>query len=109
MMRPPSPHPDQLDLAGFDPDLIERLVEERLAERFEAESFLWRFRLIAVETCVMGGLVLAAGLALKQPPVLVLRASVLVAASCFATGLIMLGLSAWTVGVIARVRRWWRR
>ena len=107
-MRPPSPPPDEFDLAGPDPDLIERLVEERLAERFEAESFLWRFRLISIETYVMGALVLIAGLALRQPILMVLRAGVLIAAAYFVTGLIMLGLSAWAVDLAAYVRRWWQ-
>lgn len=57
----------------------------------------------------MGALVLAAGLLLKQPVMMVLRASVLVAATCFATGLSLLLLSAWAARAMTRLRQWWQR
>lgn len=101
-----TPHPDQLPLNWSDNEAIEVIVEQRLAERFEAESFRWRFRLIAIETLMMGLLVLVAGLMLKQPAMMVLCASVLVAASCFATGLLLLGLSASAARLVTRLRRW---
>lgn len=104
-MARPLPHPDQLTLDWPDEDMIERLVEERLAERFEAESFLWRFRLVLIETVMIGLLVLVAGLFLKQPTMMVVRASTIVAASCFATGLLLLGLSAGTAKLMSRLRR----
>lgn len=104
-MARPLPHPDQLKLEWPDEDMIERLVEERLAERFEAESFLWRFRLVLIETVMIGLLVLVAGLFLKQPTMMVVRASLIVAASCFATGLLLLGLSAGTAKLMSRLRR----
>lgn len=81
------------------------IVEQRLAERFEAESFQWRFRLVMIETLMMGLLVLVAGILLKQPTMMVLRASLLVAASCFATGLLLLSLSAGTAKLLSRLRR----
>ncbi|WP_150291068.1 hypothetical protein [Sphingobium estronivorans] len=99
------PHPDQLPLNWSDNEAIEVIVERRLAERFEAESFQWRFRLVAIETVMIGLLVLFAGLLLKQPTMMVLRASLLVAASCFATGLLLLSLSAGTAKLMSRVRR----
>ncbi|RQW39456.1 hypothetical protein [Novosphingobium sp. LASN5T] len=77
-----TPHPDQLPLNWSDTQAIEVIVEQRLAERFEAESFQWRFRLVMIETVMMGMLVLLAGLLLKQPTMMVLRASLLVAGSC---------------------------
>ena len=104
-MARPLPHPDQLKLEWPDEDMIERLVEERLAERFEAESFLWRFRLVLIETVMIGLLVLVAGLFLKQPTMMVVRASLIVAASCFATGLLLLGLSAGTAKLMSRLHR----
>ena len=104
-----SASPNQLVLSLDDESEIERIVEQRIAERLASDSFIWRFRLITVETIVMGALVLVAGLLLKQPTMLVLRASVLVAASCFATGLLLIVLSAWTVKASARFRRWRRR
>ncbi|WBO21751.1 hypothetical protein [Sphingomonas abietis] len=103
-------HPDQLQLGWSDEDArIESLVEERLAARFEAESFIWRFRLVAIETVMMGMLVLVAGLLLKQPTLMVLRATLLVAASCFATGLLLLSLSAGTAKLLSRLKAWRRR
>ncbi|AGH49433.1 hypothetical protein G432_08540 [Sphingomonas sp. MM-1] len=99
------PHPDQLPLNWSDNEAIEVIVERRLAERFEAESFQWRFRLVAIETVMIGLLVLVAGLLLKQPTMMVLRASLLVAASCFATGLLLLSLSAGTAKLMSRLRR----
>ncbi|PZU64050.1 hypothetical protein [Sphingobium sp.] len=101
-----TPHPDQLPLNWSDNEAIELIVEQRLAERFEAESFRWRFRLVAIETAMMGLLVLVAGLLLKQPTMMVARASLLVATSCFATGLLVVSLSAGTAKLISRLRRW---
>ncbi|NMN06774.1 MULTISPECIES: hypothetical protein [unclassified Novosphingobium] len=104
-----TPHPDQLPLNWSDNEAIEVTVEQRLAERFEAESFQWRFRLVMIETVMMGMLVLVAGLLLKQPTMMVLRASLLVAGSCLATGLLLLSLSAGTAKLMSRLRRWRRR
>lgn len=104
-----TPHPDQLPLNWSDTQAIEVIVEQRLAERFEAESFQWRFRLVMIETVMMGMLVLVAGLLLKQPTMMVLRASLLVAGSCLATGLLLLSLSAGTAKLMSRLRRWRRR
>ncbi|WP_156842966.1 hypothetical protein [Novosphingobium aquimarinum] len=101
-----TPHPDQLPLNWSDNEAIELIVERRLAERFEAESFQWRFRLVMIETVMMGLLVLIAGLLLKQPTMMVLRASLLVAASCLATGILLLSLSAGTAKLMRRLRRW---
>ena len=103
-----TPHPDQLPLNWSDNEAIEVIVEQRLAERFEAESFRWRFRLVMIETVMMGMLVLVAGLVLKQPTMLVLRAALLVAASCLATGLLLLSLSAGTAKLMRHLQRWRR-
>lgn len=92
-----------------DDALIERIVKERVAQRFEAEAFHWRLRLVAVETCMMGMLVIVAGLILKQPTMLVLRAGLLVAGSCFATGILLVSLSAATVRALSRIRKAFRR
>ncbi len=97
-------HCERLNPHGSDDDMIERLVEARLAERFEAESFHWRMRLIAIETVIMGLLVLATGLVLKQPFMMVVRASVLIAGSCLVTGLLLVGLSAISTKVLHRIR-----
>lgn len=99
------PHPDQLPLNWSDNEAIEVIVEQRLAVRFEAESFQWRFRLVMIETVMMGLLVLVAGLVLKQPAMMVLRASLIIAASCLATGLLLLSLSAGTAKLMSRLRK----
>ncbi|QJU60626.1 hypothetical protein HL653_12215 [Sphingomonas sp. AP4-R1] len=100
-----APHPDQLPLNWSDNEAIEVIVEQRVAERFQAESFQWRFRLVLIETVMMGLLVLVAGLVLKQPTMMVLRASLIIAASCLATGLLLLSLSAATAKLMSRLRK----
>jgi len=105
-LRHPPPHPDQLPLDLTADIELERMIDARVAERCEAESIRWRFRLVTLETLMMGGLVAAAGLALGQPGLMVARAAILVAASCFATGLILLGLSAWSARLLTRFKRW---
>lgn len=92
-----------------DNAMIENIVEERMAQRFEAEAFHWRLRLVAVETCMMGMLVIVAGLILEQPTMLVLRAGLLVAGSCFATGILLASLSAATGRLLTRIKKALRR
>ncbi len=92
----------------LDDALIERLVEERVAQRFAREAFHWRLRLIAVETLLIGILVLIAGLILRQPTGLVLRGSLLVSASCLASGIFLLELSAGTAKLAAWLKRKWQ-
>lgn len=106
MARASAPHPDQLPLDLTADDALERLIEARVAARCEAESFVWRFRLIVLETIMMGALVAVAGVMLGQPGMLVARAAVLVAGTCFATGMILLGLSAWSARLLTRFKRW---
>lgn len=105
-LRHTPPHPDQLPLELTADLELERIIEARVAERCEAESIRWKFRLVTLETLMMGALVAAAGIALGQPGMMVARAATLVAASCFATGLILLGLSAWSARLLTRFRRW---
>ncbi|MBT0667386.1 hypothetical protein HT136_03275 [Novosphingobium profundi] len=101
-----TPHPDQQAFTRPDDAAIELIVEQRLAERFEAEAFRWRLRLVMIETVMMGLLVLVAGLLLTQPVMMVLRAALLVAASCLATGLLLLSASAGVAKLMRRVPRW---
>lgn len=105
-LRHTQPHPDQLPLELTADLELERIIEARVAERCEAESIRWKFRLVTLETLMMGALVAAAGIALGQPGMMVARAAILVAASCFATGLILLGLSAWSARLLIRFKRW---
>lgn len=99
-------HPDQLPLNLSSEAELERHIEARVAERCQQESVRWRFQLITVETVMMTALVTIAGLLLHQPTLLVVRASLLIGASCFATGILLLGLSAGTARLLTRFRRW---
>jgi hypothetical protein len=98
---------DQIVLTEALDQEVERRVAERLDQHAEAQAFLWRFRLIAIETLMMGALVAAAGWALHQPTFEVIRSAVLVAGACFASGMMLVGLSAGTGKIVKRVRRWW--
>jgi hypothetical protein len=100
----PEPEPGHPGLECADDEFIEGLVEARLARRFEAEAFHWRVRLIAIETVLMGSLVLVAGLLLRLPFMMVVRASVLIAGSCLVTGLALVGLSAAATRLARRIR-----
>jgi len=86
---------------------VERRVAERLYQYVEAHAFLWRFRLIGIETLMMGTLVAAAGFTLHQPAGQVIRSAVLVAGACFASGMMLVGLSAGTGRLVTRLRHWW--
>lgn len=105
MRRQPHPHPDQLPLDLTDEQSLERIIAARVAERAEAASWMWRFRLVCIETVLMGALVAVAGTILGQPAMMVLRATVLIAASCFASGLLLIVLSAWSSRLLARWQR----
>ncbi|MBO9579567.1 MAG: hypothetical protein J7498_01595 [Sphingobium sp.] len=106
MRRPSLPNPDQFKLRLAADEDLERIIEARVAERCEAESIRWRFRLVTIETAMVGALVTAAGLALEQPTMLVLRAAVIVAGSCLASGILLIGLSAWSSKLLIRWTRW---
>ena len=103
---PRSSKPPQLE---FEPDpALEAMIEERALQIAKEEAVAWRFRLVTIETMMMGALVLAAGLALGQPALLVLRASVMVSAGCFASGILLIGLTGAADKAIARLRLWRR-
>ncbi len=102
-----APEPGILELSedAMIDRLIEERVEQRIATRLESDALHWRLRLVAAETCVMGLLVFVAGVLLGQPTMLVLRASLMVAGSCLATGVLLLGLSAGAIRLTNRVKR----
>ena len=106
--RSGNPQLDQIVLTEALDQEVERRVAERLDQHTEAQAFLWRFRLIAIETIMMGALVAAVGCALHQPTFEVIRSAVLVAGACFASGMMLVGLSAGTGKLVTSVRRWWR-
>lgn len=99
------PHPDQLPIRFDSRADLERVIEARVAARCEAESFRWRFRLVVIETILFSALVAAAGFTLGQPTAMVLRATALIGVSCFATGFLLLGLSALSARLWSRIRR----
>jgi hypothetical protein len=107
-MLKPRPHPGQLalDLApeGDDDDL-DRRIEARAAELAQGQAVRWRFRLIVIETAMLTALVVAAGLALEQPMGMVLRGAAVIGASCFVTGILLIGLT----GAVSRLFSWRRR
>lgn len=105
-MRLRRSHPDQLPLDWSKDAEIERIIEARVAIRAQAAALRWRFRLILIETMAMASMVLVAGLALRQPTVLVLRGAAAVGGACLLSGLLLIALSALTGHMAARYRRW---
>ncbi|WDF74240.1 hypothetical protein [Novosphingobium sp. KACC 22771] len=98
-------HPNQLALDWtLDPE-IEAMIEKRVLERAEAQALRWRLGLMAIETAVMGGLVIVAGLTLHQPVLETLRAGLLVAGACLAGSLLLIGLSAGCGALFSRFRQ----
>lgn len=106
MMLRRNSHSSQLPLEFGKNAETERMIEARVAIRAEAAAMRWRFRLILIETAMMAGLVLAAGLALGQPTAMVCRSAVVVGAACLASGLLLIGLSGLTGHLVSRYRRW---
>ena len=100
------PHPDQLPLDWSRDADVERMIEARVAIRAEADAMHWRFRLICIETVMMGALVIATGFASSQPVARVLRAALFVGGACLGSGLLLIALSAGCSLLIARFRRW---
>lgn len=93
----------------FEPDpALEARIKARIAAAAQAQALYWRFRLVTIETLMLGGLVLAIGIALGKPWFSILRASVLVSAGCFASGILLIGMSDAAGKGLKWVRRWWR-
>lgn len=86
---------------------IEAMIEQRVAERAQNQAFQWRLRLMIIETFIMGTFVIAGGLVLGRPVLEVMRAGTIVAAACFASGLLLIGVSA-ACGIAASRFRQWR-
>ena len=107
MRTPPDPKQPLFD---FEPDpKLEAVIEARAAAKAEAQAFQWRFRLVTIETMMLGCLVGAAGIALQKPPFLILRAAVMVAAGCFASGILLIGMTGAADKSAKWLRRWWNR
>lgn len=105
MTRAPIPHPDQLRLDWEQDPAIQAAIEERAAARAEAAAFRWRLRLVSIETVMMGSLVSVAGMALHQPLLPALRAGLIVAAGCFASGMLLIGLTGVFGKLVSRLHR----
>ncbi|GAY24353.1 hypothetical protein [Sphingobium fuliginis] len=100
----------QLALPLEQREAIEREIETRVAQRLKQDAWLWRFRLVTIEAIMMATLIVAAGILLGKTPFAIFRAAVMVAAACFGSGMILLGLSmgathGWTA-IVERFRRW---
>ena len=100
-------HTDPLRLDWSENPHIEAMIEQRVAERAQSQAFQWRLRLMIIETFIMGAFVIAGGLVLGRPVLEVLRAGTIVAAACFASGLLLIGVSA-ACGIAASSFRRWR-
>lgn len=106
-MKRPSTHRDQLEMqldAMLPADRA--LFDAAVAAVAERQALGWRFRLVVIESTMMAGLVLVAGLLVDQPTSVVTQASVTVGIACFASGLLLIWLSSVTSGLM---RRWRRR
>lgn len=108
MTRSPILHSERLPLDWQrDPAMlaaIEAAIEERASARAEAAAFRWRVRLVSIETFMMGSLVTVAGIALHQPVLPAFRAGLIVAAGCFASGMLLIGLSGAFDKLVSRLR-----
>lgn len=100
------PHPDQIVFDWSKDAAVERMIAARVAIRAEAEAIRWRFRLICMETVMMGALVAVAGVALDQPTQRVIHAAIGVSLACLVSGLLLIGLSAASGLILSRYRRW---
>ncbi|WP_404337822.1 hypothetical protein AB2M62_03400 [Sphingomonas sp. MMS12-HWE2-04] len=108
MVRRSLAHPDQLPLQFDSAADLERLIEARVAERCAAQTLRWRLRLVVIETVLFSALVAISGLTLGQPGWLVLRATVLIAISCFLSGMLLVWLSIVSARLLDRLSARWR-
>lgn len=109
MRRRPTSNPGQLSLDWEKDPAIQARIEELVAQRAEGQSFYWRLRLMMIESVLMGSLVIAAGMTLKQPTAQVITSGCLVATACLVSGMILIGLSALCAVGFARLRKRWAR
>jgi hypothetical protein len=103
--RPPI-HRDQLEMqldAMLPADRA--LFDAAVAAVAESQALGWRFRLVVIESVMMAGLVLVAGLLVDQPTSVVTQASVTVGIACFASSLLLIWLSSVTSSLMLRWRR----
>lgn len=104
-MKRPSLHPDELAMqldAMLPADRA--LFDAAVAAVAERQALGWRFRLVMIESVMIAGLVLIAGLLVDQPTSLFTQASVTVGIACFASGLVLIWLSSVTSGLMLRWR-----
>lgn len=103
---PPSARAD--DDVGGDP-LIDAIVEARTIDRLESQTFLWRLKLLALETAIVVTLFSVWRSRLGLPFPAVLDDALLVSGVCLIGGLV---LALWADGIstgLVRLLIWWRR
>ncbi len=104
-MRTAKPDAGQMTLDLKPDDELERIIEERVAERAEAQAFIWRFRLIVIESFMLATLMLAAGLALELPATKVVFGAGVAGGCCLLTGVALIALTNATSRLLAKLRR----
>lgn len=104
MTRRPT-NPDPLPLGFGALRLSDRILfDAAVAAAAEKQALRWRFRFVAIESVMMAGLVLVAGLLLRLPSMTLVRASFSVGMTCFLCGLLLI----WLLGVLRRLISRWR-
>lgn len=105
-MKRPSLHRDQLEMQlGAMLPADRALFDAAVTALAERQALGWRLRLVVIESIMMAGLVLVAGLLVDQPTSVVTQASVTVGIACFASGLLLIWLSSVTSGLMLCWRR----
>lgn len=98
-------HPDPRPICNDSASDLEQLIEQRAAERLEADAFRWRLRFITIEALLLALLVAILAIATDQAGITVVRSAILAGAACFAAGLLALGLTAGASRLVDRLRQ----
>jgi len=99
-------HPDQIAFEWSKDAQMERIIAGRVAIRAEREAIRWRFRMICIETVMMGMLVAVSGMTLNQPAARIVHAVIGVMLACSLSGILLVALSAVGGALVAHYRRW---
>ena len=103
------PNPEMLGLDNDEHLPLDPALEDRIARYLEMEGFMWRLRLLFVETVVICILTLAAQLVFGAPFLGMIDTVTLIAVTCLIGGFLILFLSNFVSARLAQLSRWWRR